>query len=56
VIRIVTGPPIASFVTRLTARARAIGRAEADMRLRAARSDPDRWRAARLLWPLFGDR
>ena len=49
-------PPTAAFLARLTAKARAIAEAEAELRLRAARNDPERWRKARLLWPTFGDR
>ena len=41
------------WVARLTAKAETLARAAAENRLRAARSDPARWRRAALLWPLF---
>ena len=40
-------------MARLTAKAATLARAAAENRLRAARSDPARWRRAALLWPLF---
>lgn len=49
-------PAAAPFTAALSAKARAIVEAEAESRIRAARRDPWRWRATRLLWPLFGDR
>ena len=41
------------LVAGLAAKAEAFGRAAAETRQRAARSDPARWRRAALLWPLF---
>ena len=41
------------WVARLTAKAETLARAAAENRLRAARSDPARWRLEALLWPLF---
>jgi hypothetical protein len=38
---------------RLAAKARALGRAHAESRLRRQRRDPLRWRLPGLLWPLF---
>jgi hypothetical protein len=43
----------ARFVARLAAKARRIGKAKAEERMRAHRGDPRRWRLARLLWPLL---
>lgn len=42
-----------SFAARLAAKARLLAEARAESRWRAHRADPWRWRAARLLWPLF---
>ncbi|MGN3974439.1 hypothetical protein [Tsuneonella sp. SYSU-LHT278] len=55
-IRARTSPSAASFVARLARKAQLAGKAQAEMRVRAARGNPARWRMARLLWPLFGDR
>lgn len=48
---------IAAAVTfspvRLVQRAAALAEAHAETAVRARRSDPWRWRSARLLWPLF---
>lgn len=41
------------FVARLADRARQLGEARAETRLRQGREDPRRWRLARLLWPLI---
>ncbi|MXO91222.1 hypothetical protein GRI41_10335 [Altererythrobacter aquaemixtae] len=38
---------------RLAARAKRIAIAHGENAIRSHRSDPSRWRKARLLWPLF---
>lgn len=43
----------APVATRLAGRAQAIAQAAATDRQGQIRSDPARWRSARLLWPLF---
>lgn len=42
-----------TFVARLTAKAGALAQARGEDILRERKRDSDRWRAARLLWPLF---
>ena len=55
-IRANTTPPADDFVARLAAKARTLAEARAEEARRAARRDPWRWRKARLLWPLLGER
>lgn len=43
----------ATIARRLNDKAARLGRARAEMHLRARRGDGWRWRDARLLWPLF---
>jgi len=45
--------PGAGFAARLAARAAQVAVASAEAKVLARRSDPTRWRRARLLWPLF---
>ncbi|MGN6499190.1 MAG: hypothetical protein ACTHKM_03475 [Tsuneonella sp.] len=49
-------PPAASFAARLAAKAAKLAAARAEERRLAGAADPRRWRSARLLWPLLGDR
>ncbi len=43
----------ARLVARLVGKARRLGEARAEARLRQRRGDARRWRLGRLLWPLF---
>ena len=52
-IRASISPAGPAFSARLAAKARALAEAHAEG---ARRTDPWRWRAARLLWPLMGER
>lgn len=45
--------PDRGLAARLADRAGALARATIESRLLASQSDPDRWRKAGLLWPLF---
>jgi hypothetical protein len=47
------GPAFAALTARLTAKAQALAEARAETKALARRSSPQRWRKARLLWPLF---
>lgn len=51
-----THPTARGFAARLASKARRLAEAQAEERRRAIIADPRRWRSARLLWPLFGDR
>jgi len=52
-----TTEPAGGFVTRLTARAKALAEARAAAALLARRGAGERrWRSSRLLWPLFASR
>ena len=42
-----------ALAARLAAKARLLGEAHAEARLRERRRDPRRWRLSGLLWPLF---
>jgi hypothetical protein len=46
----------ARFAARLTEKARRLGEARTEARVRQRRGDARRWRLARLLWPLFKER
>lgn len=46
----------AALARQLAERAQTLARARGEMRLRARRKDPGRWRMPRLLWPTFTDR
>jgi hypothetical protein len=47
-------PSYEGFTARLAARARALAEAAATQAELTRRNDPQRWRRAGLLWPLFG--
>jgi hypothetical protein len=47
------GDAFEALLARLTQAARRIGETQAAERLLARRNDPNRWRRAALLWPLF---
>jgi hypothetical protein len=53
VIRANTRPAAGAFAARLATKARALAEARIEDERRATAQDPWRWRAARLLWPLF---
>lgn len=47
---------ITGLAARLTRRAATLAAAHGELIVRRRRSDPLRWRVARLIWPLFGRR
>ncbi len=48
-----TKPSFEALVRALDAKARALAEAAGEKNAMARSNDPQRWRSARLLWPLF---
>ena len=49
-------PPMETLIARLTTKAKAIAEARALRIALTRRNDPQRWRKAGFIWPLFGRR